>query len=146
MWGACAFPNRDATDSWLTDKPWDAHLRSTREVGHYRIESTDGLIGHIEDFVIDDETWTIRYLIVNLGTLLEGKKVLLAPSWTQRVNWPEGKIYVDLTKLAIQMSPEYSEAALLTREHETGLHQHFNRQGYWIDESEAKAKATHTSK
>ena len=136
-WGAFTHPNLATSAPVLVDRPWDAHLRSTRAVGRYHIEATDGPIGHVEDFVIDDVSWSIRYLIIDTGGWLAGKKVLLAPKWIERVSWPDGKIYVDLPKVAIQGSPEYSEEAL-TRDYEAGLHQHYGRQGYWIDELEVQ--------
>ena len=59
------------------EKAWDAHLRSTHAVSGYQIQAADGEIGHVEDFVIDDETWAIRYLIVDTHNWWPGKKVLV---------------------------------------------------------------------
>jgi sporulation protein YlmC with PRC-barrel domain len=50
-------------------------LRSTQAVSGYNIYATDGEIGHVEDFIIDDRTWTIRYLIINTSNWWAGKKV-----------------------------------------------------------------------
>jgi hypothetical protein len=49
-------------------KAWDHHLRSTHAVSGYNIQALDGDLGRLEDFIIDDGTWTIRYLIINTGT------------------------------------------------------------------------------
>jgi hypothetical protein len=55
-------------EQWKTppkgEKAWDPHLRSTDSVSGHSIQATDGEIGHVEDFIIDDETWAIRYLVV----------------------------------------------------------------------------------
>ena len=59
-----------------------------------------------------------------------GKKVLVAPQWIQRVSWDEAKVFVNLSRQAIQQSPEYTEQALLTREYETDLHRHYNRRDF----------------
>jgi sporulation protein YlmC with PRC-barrel domain len=56
------------------EKAWDPHLRSTHDVSGYHIQATDGEIGHVEDFIIDDETWAIRYLIIDTHELVAGKK------------------------------------------------------------------------
>jgi len=53
---------REATER---EAAWDPHLRSTHDVTNHRIQATDGEIGHVEDFLIDDKTWAIRYLIIN---------------------------------------------------------------------------------
>ena len=109
-------------------------MRSTHQVTDYHIQASDGEIGHVEDFIIDDETWAIRYLIVDTRNWWPGKKVLLSPQWIESVSWEEGKVYVDLLRETIRQSPEYTEGSLLTREYETGLHRHYNSHGYWIDE------------
>jgi len=43
----------------------DVHLRSANSVTGHHIEATDGDIGHVEDFIIDEETWEIRYMVVD---------------------------------------------------------------------------------
>ena len=112
----------------------DPSLRSTKAVTGYSIEATDGEIGHVDDFIIDDETWAIRYLIINTKNWWPGKHVLVAPQWIDRVSWPESKVFTRLTRDAIQQSPEYTEESLLNRDYETILYQHYNRKGYWTDE------------
>jgi hypothetical protein len=116
------------------EKAWDPNLRSTIEVSGYHIQAADGGIGHIEDFIIDDETWAIRYLIIVTRNWWPGKKVLVSTQWIERVSWSERKVLVNLTRETIRQSPEYTEESLLTRDYETGLHRHYNRQGYWVDE------------
>ncbi len=119
-------------------KAWDSHLRSTEYVSGYDIQATDGEIGHVEDFIIDDEMWTIRYLIIDTRNWWPGKKVLVSPQWIERVSWDDSKVFINLLREAIRQSPEYNEESLLTRDYETGLHQHYNRQGYWTGEPAAK--------
>ena len=116
----------------------DHHLRSTQHVSGYHIQATDGEIGHVEDFIIEDETWAIRYLIVGTLNWWPGKKVLLSPQWIKRVSWGERKVFAGLSRETIKQSPEYTEESLLTRDYEIGLHRHYDRQGYWIDELAAK--------
>jgi hypothetical protein len=100
----------------------------------YHVEAEDGEIGHVEDFVIDEETWEIRYLIVNTSNWWAGKKVLISPLWIERVSWTERKVVTDLTREAIKRSPEFTDQSLLTRDYETGLYGHYNRKGYWVNE------------
>jgi uncharacterized protein YrrD len=115
-------------------KAWDRHLRSTHEVTGYHLQALDGELGHIEDFIIDDETWALRYLIINTGNWWPGKKVLVSPHWIERVSWNESKVFVNLSRDTIKESPEYTEDSLITREYEIELHRHYDRPGYWIDE------------
>jgi len=136
-WGATPYMARDREkwkDSPKGKKVWNPHLRSTHEVGSYQIEALDGEIGHVEDFIIDEETWAIRYLIVGTHNWWPGKKVLVSQQWIERVSWGERKVFANLSREAIKNSPEYTDESPLTRDYEIGLHRHYDRQGYWIDE------------
>jgi hypothetical protein len=43
-------------------KAWDAHLRSTHDATGHHIQAAEGEIGHVEDFILDGQSWAIRYL------------------------------------------------------------------------------------
>jgi uncharacterized protein YrrD len=136
-WGPYPYPVRDREQwkkSTRPEKTWDHHLRSTYGVSGHHIQALDGEIGHVEDFIIDYKTWAIRYLVVNTHNWWPGKKVLVSPQWIERVSWGERKVFVNLDRETIKESPEYMEETLLTRDYEIGLHKHYNRKGYWIDE------------
>jgi hypothetical protein len=137
MWGAYPRIAR-APEQWnvapTPDQGWDPNLRSTKDVTGHHIEASDGEIGHVSDFLIDPETWEIRYLIVDTRNWWPGKSVLLSPHWIERVSWADAKVHVNLTRDEIHRAPAYPAESSLTREYETQLHHHYNRQGYWIDE------------
>lgn len=134
-----AFPNPEASRELARDEnTWDPHLRSTHDVSGHHIQAADGEIGHVDDFVIDDETWAIRYLMVDTVNWWPGKRVLVAARWIERVSWDESKVFINLSRAAIKQAPEYTEESLLTRDYESRLHGHYNRQGYWVDEPVAK--------
>ncbi len=135
MWGSYPTIIRDngtCPPASPDDKTWDPHLRSSHEVGGYTIHASDGEIGHIEDFIIDDESWAIRYLIIDTQNWWPGKKVLVSPQWIKNVSWSKATVFVNLTREIIQQSPEFTTESLLTRDYETELHRHYNRQGYWL--------------
>lgn len=88
----------------------DHHMRSMRAVTGHAVEATDGEIGHVDDFLIDDRSWEIRYLIVDTRNFWPGRKVLIAPQWIDSVGWDEAKVYVQLTREAIKASPAYDPA------------------------------------
>jgi sporulation protein YlmC with PRC-barrel domain len=117
-----------------TENGADQHLRSTHEVSQYSIHAIDGGIGHVEDFIIDDETWKIRYLAVNLNNWWAGKKVLISPQWIERISVFESEVFLGLSREEIKQSPEYSEEALVTREYEARLYKHYHRPEYWVNE------------
>ena len=141
MWGYSPYIIRDS-DRWRQstdqEKSWDPHLRSTQHVTGYFIQGTDGEIGHVEDFVIDDETWAIRYLIVATRNWWPGKKVLISPEWIERVSWTDSKVFLKLTREAIKQSPEFTEESLITRDYEDGLYRHYKVRAYWSEETSVR--------
>ena len=143
IWGSYPHIARDRQE-WknraIAERSWDPHLRSTSDVAHYGIEAKNGAIGHVEDFVIDDETWAIRYLVVDTRNWWPGKRVLIAPQWIERVGWSESKVFIHLSREAIKQSPEFTEESALTRDYEDALHRHYDRSGYWTHEAAARAQ------
>jgi len=120
----------------------DSHLRSVAEVRGYRIDATDGEMGHVEDFIVDTETWAIRYLEVNWNWL-PGKRVLIAPEWIGNVNWMDSKVGVSVQQEAIKTAPEYIESRPITRAYEDQLHEHYGRPSYWLREAARANVSTH---
>ncbi len=110
---------------------FDPHLRSTREVVGYRIAATDDEIGHVEDFIADDEVWDLRYLVVDTRNWLPGKKVLVSPAWVKQIIWEEKKVHIDLTTDQVQKSPEYDPTQPVNREYEGALYDFYGRPKYW---------------
>jgi hypothetical protein len=140
-WGASPTLIRDR-EKWPAStenlRMWDPSLRSMKAVNGYHIQAPDGEIGHVEDFLIDDETWAIRYLVVNTRNWWPGKKVLISPEWTERISWDEQKVYLDISRETIRKSPEYVEGPVIDRDYETRLHRYYDRDGYWVDELVAR--------
>src|SRR6218665_1142254 len=112
--------------------PEDVHLRSSDNVAGYDIQATDDSIGHVKDFIFDDESWAIRYLVVDTRNWLPGgKKVLIATHWIDGIDWDQKQVAVRLTREQIKNSPEYDEEAIVSREYEQRLHDAYGRPGYW---------------
>lgn len=102
-------PLKTASESDIKRGKPDPHLRSANEVIGYHIQARDGAVGHVEDFVIDDEVWAIRHMVVDTRNWLPGKKVLIAPAWVSRVRWSDRRVRVDLICDVIKGSPEYNQ-------------------------------------
>ena len=109
----------------------DCHLRSSNAVIGYDVHATDGGIGHVDDLLVDDETWAIRYLIVNTHRWWSDRRVLVAPRWIDDVSWSRATVSVDVTRRAINGAPPYDSEAQLDRQREQALHDHYDRPGYW---------------
>jgi uncharacterized protein YrrD len=114
-----------------TDTEADPHLHSAREVTGYHIYATDGDIGHVDDLIVEDESWVIRYIVVDTGNWLPGKRVLMVPSWVQQIDWLERMVHVDLKGESIRNSPEFDPGEPVNRDYEERLYDYYGRLKYW---------------
>jgi sporulation protein YlmC with PRC-barrel domain len=85
----------------------EQHLHRIGAVRGDTVEAADGRVGHVEDFLIDDRSWEIRYLVVDTRNWWPGKIVAIAAQWVREVGRGEAKVHVDLTCTAIKDSPAY---------------------------------------
>ncbi len=121
------------------EKPADPNLRSTRQVTGYYFQAIDGEIGHVHDFIVDDETWAIRYVVVNTQNWLPGKKVLVSAPWIWRVSWDRSKMFVDLSRESIKNSPVFDHSKPVSRAYEERLFDHYGRLKYWEEDMAKKS-------
>jgi uncharacterized protein YrrD len=108
----------------------DHHLRSVSEIADYYIKALDGDVGHVEDILVDDKSWAVRYIVVDTKNWWPGKKVLVSPDWIKEVSWSDSAVYVDLTRDTIKTSPEYDSSAPISEDYERRLCGHYGRLKY----------------
>lgn len=121
--------------------PEEARLQSTRSVTGYRLHAVDGPIGHVDDFIIDDAKWAIRYLVADAGIWLAGRKVLISPHWAESVSWETSEIFVDLTQEAIRNSPGYDPSVPVSGDYESRLYDHYGRPKFEAEAARASRRA-----
>ncbi len=103
-------------------KPFDPHLRTTRVVTGLEVRAQDGVAGRVADFVIDDDSWAIRYLVIDVG---EKRRVLLMPHLVTGIRIEESAITIDLPAQVVTDCPALDLARPLTREHEEAVAEHY---------------------
>ena len=101
------------------------NLHSTRDIVGFHVQSSTEQIGHLEDFVLDDEHWRIRYLVIGTRNLSSGRHILLSPSWISTALWNENRIYVDFRRDSVEQSPAYDPSLPLDREYEIRLYDYY---------------------
>ena len=106
-------------------------LRSVNNLVGYRIHATDGQIGHVEDFIVSDEDWVVRYLVVDTRNWLSGKRVLISSEWVREIAWEEREVWVDVPRQTIEDSPPYDPSAPVNREYEMRIYDYYGRPKYW---------------
>lgn len=115
------------------DRSADLHLRSCNAVTGYHIHATDGDIGHVSGFLVDEETWAIRYLVVDTSNWWLGHQVLVAPPWITGVHWSNQKVSISLSRDAIKNAPRYDPAVDWSPDQEVQLYRHYGRSGFWAE-------------
>jgi len=113
----------------------DQKLRSVNEIkgdfNGYHIQARDGEIGHVSDFIIDDQNWKIRYLMVETRNWLPGKFVVLSTDWIEEINWREQRVAVNLTKEKVKNGPYFDPDRTITREDEKNLYESYDKEPYF---------------
>lgn len=120
-------------DQSQEEESGDPHLRSSREVIGYHIQAIDDEIGHVEDFIVQDTGWVIRYMVVDTRNWLPSKKVLVATDWIEEVEWIERKVHVTLERDSVEESPEFEPGMPVNRTYEQRLYDYYGRSAYWLD-------------
>jgi hypothetical protein len=110
-------------------------LRSLMELAGYSVQATDGTIGKVSEFYFDDTKWGIRYLVVDTGNWLTGKKVLLSPVALEQPDWKQHAFPVSLSMHDVKTSPDIDTDKPVARQHELDLHKHYGWEVYWAGEA-----------
>ncbi|MEO6775903.1 MAG: PRC-barrel domain-containing protein [Kofleriaceae bacterium] len=133
LWARWGTPMMMAAPPRPEDRPHvlahddDPHLRSSHEVTGYHLHATDAKIGHVVDFIVDDATWAIRYLVVDTSNWGFGHKVLIAPDWIEAVHADTRIVDLLVPRDVIMESPPWNPEVPITREYEDGLLAHYRQ-------------------
>ena len=119
----------EADHSASVARDGDPHLRSLAAVVGYHIQAKDGPIGHVENFLVDDDTWGIRYLVIDTKNWWPGKHVLMSPHAVREISWSARDVTLDVTRDQVKNSPAWDPAAMVDRVYEAELHGHYGWPG-----------------
>jgi uncharacterized protein YrrD len=106
-------------------------LRSLKQLYGIQLGATDGDIGHVKDFYFDDRNWAIRYLVVDTGSWLPGRQVLLAPHALGRLDQTDRILRVNLTRKQIEDSPPIESHKPVSRQYEAEYYRYYGWPYYW---------------
>src|ERR1039458_8685146 len=106
-------------------------LRSIKELEGYAVGATEGAFGHVEDFYFDDKAWVIRYLVVDTGGWLSGRKVLISPIAIGQPNRTDKELPVSLTKDPVEKTPNIDPDKPVSRQHEVEYSGYYRYPYYW---------------
>jgi len=110
----------------------DRHLRSVAELRGYHVVSGGSTeLGTVSDMVVDDETWAIRYLVVDTRKAIGGVDALLAPAWCGEIDWAGKTIPCDLPPEKVKTAPGFTPEVPINRNYEQQLHDFYGKDSYW---------------
>lgn len=116
-----------------SDRLDDSQIPSARALRGCAVRASDGCIGQVDDLIVQDDIWEVRYLVLDTSKWWVGKKVLIAPQWATGVSWTERTLHVNMSIHAIRTSPEWDPSISLERDYEARLFRHYGFPGYWGD-------------
>ena len=106
-------------------------LRSARSLQDYHVQAADGAVGSVEDFILDDESWVVRYLVVDTKHRFGGKRVLVSPEWVEGIDRPGRMVLLTLSQEQVRNSPPYDPSQPVNRQDEIRLYDYYGRPKYW---------------
>lgn len=109
----------------------EAMLRSMHDLEGYAIRATDGVIGHVRDFYFDDQAWVIRYLVVDTGSWLSSRNVLISPISIGQPDWAGKVLPVAITREQVKNSPDIDTDKPVSRQHEVRYFKYYGYAAYW---------------
>lgn len=109
----------------------DPHLRSFVDIVGYGIHAKDGEIGHLENFMLDTSSWSLRYLIVDTSHWWFGKRVLLANAAVTEIDWSDRRLAVSVSRDEVKSSPIWDPLVAFDEIYAKRLHHHYGWPGMW---------------
>ena len=106
-------------------------MLTNKHLKGFVIRATDGELGTVEELYFDDETWAIRYLMVDTGGWLGGRRVLISPMSVTHTDWPGMRLDVALTQKQVENSPDVDTHKPVSRQYEVEYLSYYGYPDYW---------------
>jgi uncharacterized protein YrrD len=116
LWGGASYPvvpsqilmrGKDNGPELKSQHGGDPHLQSTKALKDYHIQTSEGVIGHVTDFIVDEKSWAICHVVVETGHWFQGREIVISPKYIERISYEESKVFVSVAKDAIEDAAEY---------------------------------------
>ena len=97
------------------------------------IIATDGETGSIRNFLFDDRSWKIRYLVVDVGSWLKRQDVVIPVTALEQPDWVNKTFRAHLTKKQMADSPDVDAEKPVSRQQEIAMAEYFGPLACWVD-------------
>ena len=119
----------------VQDKQDQTGLYALDKLRNFSVQANDGSVGHVKDFLARPSDWIIRYMLVDTGNWLPGKKVAIPIDWIETIDWEQRRVVVSVTCAQVKDSPGLEELDTIDRAFEERFFKYYQRPGYWIKQS-----------
>jgi hypothetical protein len=116
---------READIGAIRRRGGDPHLRSVAAVTGYDIHASDGEIGHVEDFLVEDADWSIHYLVIDTMNWWPARKVLISPQSAREIDWANKLVSLDVDRQTVKDSPPYGASTTIDLAYEKQFHNYY---------------------
>lgn len=106
-------------------------VQSIKQLYGHHLGGTDGDIGTVKDFYFDDQRWVVRYVIVDTGSWLSGRQVLITPHAFTTLEHTGKRLLVNLTKRQIEECPLVETHRPVSRQIEADVYRYYGLPIYW---------------
>ena len=107
-------------------------LHNLKELMGSSVIAADGEMGRVRNFQFDDILWTIRYLVVDVGTWLQRRNVVLPITTIEQPDWAKRIFHVSLTKEQMRDSPDVDTEKPVSRQQEIAMEEYWGKMAYWV--------------
>ncbi len=113
------------------DSKGEPEIYKAKDIIRYEFAAQDDSFGQVEDLLIEEDSYKVRYFVIDTRKFFGGKKVLISADWVENIDWIKAQIQTNVTKEQVENSPEYLPEIPLSREMEVDLYSYYNRAPYW---------------
>ena len=93
--------------------------------------ATDGEIGTVRNFLFDGLSWTIHYLVVDVGYWFKRRDVILPIAAVDPPGWAQKTFHVHLTKEQVGNSPDVDTEKPVSRQQAIAMEEYFGKFTSW---------------
>jgi PRC-barrel domain len=95
------------------------------------VTATDGDLGKVRNFLFDDQSWAIRYLVSDVGSWVKRRDVVISLEAMDQLNWGDKILHFRLTKEQVRNSPDVDSKKPVSRQQEIALREYYGWPAYW---------------
>lgn len=106
-------------------------LNTAKDLGRYSIRASDGAVGGLDDLYFDDESWTVRYVVVGTGSPLSPRKVLVAPRFVGEADPATRVLRTELTREQLENGPGIEADLPVAAQQEADYYAYHGTAPYW---------------